>query len=200
MWRVLSKFHYSGVIMRVMASQITGVSIVCSTVGSNLVPRKHHFSPSLSYVRGIHRSPVNSPHKRPVSRKMFPFDDVIINVSSDGSTHMLPTHKVIAWPTDITDPHQQEKYWLSIIFSRLILWMISNSFRWPDFLTIKLTIIFVFDAMKDLEYFSGNRYKRFYVLLDYLWTYIFCIIYNYGTNIHTVEQLTYRALAKRVML
>ena len=29
-------------------------------------------------VRGIHRSPVNSPHKGPVTRKMFPFDDVIM--------------------------------------------------------------------------------------------------------------------------
>ena len=29
-------------------------------------------------VRGIHRSPVNSPHKGPVTRKMFPFDDVIV--------------------------------------------------------------------------------------------------------------------------
>ena len=29
-------------------------------------------------LRGIHRSPVNSPHKWPVARKMFPFDDVIM--------------------------------------------------------------------------------------------------------------------------
>ena len=29
-------------------------------------------------VRGIHRWPVNSPHKGPVTRKMFPFDDVIM--------------------------------------------------------------------------------------------------------------------------
>ena len=28
------------------------------------------------FVRGIHRWPVNSPHKRPVTQKMFPFDDV----------------------------------------------------------------------------------------------------------------------------
>ena len=28
---------------------------------------------------GIHRGPVNSPHKWPVTRKMFPFDDVIMN-------------------------------------------------------------------------------------------------------------------------
>ena len=27
---------------------------------------------------GIHRGPVNSPHKWPVTRKMFPFDDVIM--------------------------------------------------------------------------------------------------------------------------
>ena len=27
---------------------------------------------------GIHRGPVNSPHKGPVTRKMFPFDDVIM--------------------------------------------------------------------------------------------------------------------------
>ena len=28
---------------------------------------------------GIHRGPVNSPHKWPVTRKMFPFDDVIMS-------------------------------------------------------------------------------------------------------------------------
>ena len=30
-------------------------------------------------MRGIHRGSVNSPHKGPVMRKMFPFDDVIMN-------------------------------------------------------------------------------------------------------------------------
>ena len=33
---------------------------------------------SLAFVQGIHRGPVNSPHKGPVTRKMFPFDDVIM--------------------------------------------------------------------------------------------------------------------------
>ena len=33
---------------------------------------------SLAAVRGIHRGPVNSPHKWPVTRKMFPFDDVVM--------------------------------------------------------------------------------------------------------------------------
>ena len=40
--------------------------------------RKHQSSASLAFVRGIHRGPVNSPHKWPVTRKMFPFDDVIM--------------------------------------------------------------------------------------------------------------------------
>ena len=33
---------------------------------------------SLAFVRGIHRRPVNYPHKWPVTRKLFPFDDVIM--------------------------------------------------------------------------------------------------------------------------
>ena len=40
--------------------------------------RKHQSSESLAFVRGIHRRPVNSPHKWPVKRKKFPFDDVIM--------------------------------------------------------------------------------------------------------------------------
>ena len=41
--------------------------------------RKHQSSASLAFVRGILRWPVNSPHKWPVTRKMFPFDDVIMD-------------------------------------------------------------------------------------------------------------------------
>ena len=37
---------------------------------------------SLAFVRGIHRWPVNSPHKWSVTRKMFPFDPVIMNYST----------------------------------------------------------------------------------------------------------------------
>ena len=39
---------------------------------------------TLAFVRGIHRGPVNSPHKWPVTRKMFPFDDVIMPRSRPG--------------------------------------------------------------------------------------------------------------------
>ena len=70
--------HYGDVIMSTMASQITSVSLVYSTICSNADQRKHESSASLAFVRGIHRWLVNSPHKGPVTRKMFPFDDVIM--------------------------------------------------------------------------------------------------------------------------
>ena len=68
--------HYSDVIMSAMASQITGVAIVCSAVYSGVDQRKHQSSMSLAFVRGIHWIPVDSPPKGPVTGKMFPVDDV----------------------------------------------------------------------------------------------------------------------------
>ena len=70
--------HYSDVIMGTIASQITSLTSVYSIVYSVADQRKHQSSASLAFVRGIHRCPVNSPHKGPVTRKMFPFDDVIM--------------------------------------------------------------------------------------------------------------------------
>ena len=64
-----------------MASQITSLTIVFSTVYSGADQIKHQSSVSLAFVRGIHRWPVNSPHKEPVTRKMFPFDDVIMKTA-----------------------------------------------------------------------------------------------------------------------
>ena len=51
--------------------------------------RKHQSSTSLAFVRGIHRGPMNSPHKGPVTRKMFPFDDVIMNLQGGGSLQTI---------------------------------------------------------------------------------------------------------------
>ena len=73
-----SKFHYSDVIMGAIASQITGLTIAYAIIYSGADQRKHQSSVSLALVRGIHRSPVNSPHKWPETRKMLPFDDVIM--------------------------------------------------------------------------------------------------------------------------
>ena len=74
--------HYNDVIMVMMASQITSLTIVYSTVYSGADQRKHQSSASLAFVRGIHRWPVNSLHKWPATREMFPFDDVIMKVSN----------------------------------------------------------------------------------------------------------------------
>ena len=73
---VLESQHYNDVIMGTMASQITSLTIVYSTFYIDL--RKHQSSASLAIVRGIHRWPVNTPHKGPITQKMFVFDDVII--------------------------------------------------------------------------------------------------------------------------
>ena len=70
--------HYSDVIMGAIASLITNLTTVYSTVYSDADQRKHQSHASLAFVWGIHRGPMNSPHKWPVTRKMFPFDDVII--------------------------------------------------------------------------------------------------------------------------
>ena len=65
----LRNFHYGDVIMGTIASQITSLTIVYSTVYSDADQRKHQSSASLAFVRGIHRGTVNSPHKWPVTRK-----------------------------------------------------------------------------------------------------------------------------------
>ena len=64
--------------MGAIVSQIASLTIIYSTVYSDADQRKHQSSESLAFVRGIHRGPVNSPHKWPVTRQMFPFDDVIM--------------------------------------------------------------------------------------------------------------------------
>ena len=59
--------HYDDVTMSRMASQITSLTTVYSTVYPGLDQRKHQSPASLAFVR----------HKWPVTRKLFPFDDVI---------------------------------------------------------------------------------------------------------------------------
>ena len=71
--------HYTDVIMGTIASQINSFTIVYSAVYSDADQRKYPSSALLAFVWGIHRRPVNSPHKGPVTREMFPFDDVIMD-------------------------------------------------------------------------------------------------------------------------
>ena len=79
-------YNYRDVIMSMIASQITGIMIVNSTICLGSDERKHQSSASLAFVRGIPRWLVNSPHKGPGMRKMFPFDDVIMTwINADRS-------------------------------------------------------------------------------------------------------------------
>ena len=74
---------YCDAIMGAMASQIDSLTILYSTVYSGANQRKHQRSASQAFVRAIHRWPVNSPHKWPVTRKTFPLDDVIMPYRKD---------------------------------------------------------------------------------------------------------------------
>ena len=67
--------------------------------------RKYQSFASLAFVRGIRRGPVNSPHKRPVTRKMFPFDDVIMRTAAMPSVVeiMAQNHQSGIW--FISEPH-----------------------------------------------------------------------------------------------
>ena len=72
--------------MSAMASQITGASSVCSTVHLCADQRNYQSFPSLAFLRGIRRWPVDSPHKR----KMFPFDESPWN----NSGFLLPANQM----------------------------------------------------------------------------------------------------------
>ena len=75
--------------MSAIACQITSLTIVYSTVYSDADQRIHQSSASLAFVLGIHRGPVNSPHKWPVTRKMFTFDDVIIELPTTKESSLM---------------------------------------------------------------------------------------------------------------
>ena len=82
--------------MGTIVSQITSLTIVYSTVYLGADQSKHQSSASLAFVWGIHRGPVNSPHKWPVTRKMFPFDDVIMEQRGSHGMCVYPFFQWIA--------------------------------------------------------------------------------------------------------
>ena len=95
--------HYRDVIMSTLVSQITSLTVVYSTVYSGADQRKHQSPVSLAFVRW----PVKSPHKGPVTRKMFPLDDVIMITQQDrwysqkktkqGWVHIQNIFSVVCW-------------------------------------------------------------------------------------------------------
>ena len=78
LWDILDHYPLQWRHINAMASQITSLTLVYWTVYSGVYQRKYQSSASLAFVVGIHRWPVNSTYRGPVTRKMFPFDDVIM--------------------------------------------------------------------------------------------------------------------------
>ena len=151
-----------------MASQITSLTIVYPTVYSGADQRKHQSSVSLAFVRGIHRGPVNSPHKWPVTRKTLPFDDVIMSyvhgrgVSQGHHTLCCQYHIWWWWLGDVRilalclDPHQ--KGWIYLIQNRIS--------HYQDKLTkeetvMSATVIDIFRWWQDGWHFSDDISKPF---------------------------------------
>ena len=96
--------------MGAMASKIASLTIVYSTVYSSADQRIHQSSASLAFVCGIHRWPVNCPHKWLVTRKMFPFDDVIMRLYLN-ICHMMPTgYSELQYAPDV------DKIWSTDLF------------------------------------------------------------------------------------
>ena len=92
---------------------ITSLLIVYSTIYSLTDQRKQQSVVLLAFVRGIHRWPVNSPHKGWATPKMFPFDDVITDwyilahtlEFSDGT-------RSIPWQMSFLSPSHREPFYI----------------------------------------------------------------------------------------
>ena len=136
--------HYNDVIMSAMASQIASLTILYSTVYTGADQRKHQSSMSLAFVQGIQWWPVNSPHKGPVSWKMFPFDEAImVNADFCGQSQFeltFPNQSYI-----VKSPFVKQFNWLKKWACKLLVegnmkselafkvsWHLSERVPWPE--------------------------------------------------------------------
>ena len=129
--------------MSVMVFLITSLTTVYPTVYSGADQRKHQSSASLAFARGIHRWPVNSPqssvnppHTGPVTRKMFPFDDVIMNMEFV----LIRTSCWMSNPLGLSCQWFETPWsWCDIVKShvkRTSIAVISNNLYWHIFVTL----------------------------------------------------------------
>ena len=139
------------VIMGTMASQITSLTIVYPIVHSGADQRKHQSSASLAFVRGIHRWPVNSPHKRPVTRKMFPFDDVIIMCGN----WQMP---LLGYMSPRKSKCTQLKH------NGITAWLFRQNYVWISFQSCRM------DTVTDKWYIHLDHYNH--DVTEYTWLYI----------------------------
>ena len=156
--------------MGAMASQITSLTIVYSTIYSGADQRKHQSSASLAFVRGIHQWPVNSLHKGPVMRKLFPFDDIIMKL------HLMTSSRNIE-----RDRHDSSTVVLSCIamydWLRILIYLHFNGMT-IETLTIK-TCCFHWSFNKDLPCLHSktifNHGGRYFTLRRKSYTFLLVV-------------------------
>ena len=98
--------HHSGVIMSVISSQITSVSVVYWTVCWGADQIKHQWLRVTGLCEGNSPGRMNSPHKGPVTRKIFPFDDVIMWIITTGTN----VFDVFSWENVCVGEHLWDVY------------------------------------------------------------------------------------------
>ena len=163
--------HYSDVIMSAMSSQITGVSIVYWAVCSGANQRKHQSSTSLAFVRGIHRGLMNSSHKGPVTRKMLPFDYVIMHFCYQ-VVHLWDLRLVrcricgTGWGKMATNGSHRESERCMYIFGHIYICLINCSQRLQFFSLahgIQINSL-LWRSKEELSLvFWSKKYKNFYL-------------------------------------
>ena len=89
--------QYNDVIMSALASKWPAPQLFTQSFIQGTDQRKHQSSASPAFVWGIHRWSVNSPHKRPVTRKMFPFADVIMKKGRREQANKHPMRSYISY-------------------------------------------------------------------------------------------------------
>ena len=154
--------HYDDVIMGAMASQITSLTIVYSTVYSDADQRKHQSSASLAFVRGIQPGPVNSPHKWAVTRKMFPFDDVIMFSGEDVKIIFSVLKRVVVFRDNLFIMQFSDKYFLSDCFHSDTRISVDRWFSYeycsPYLRNLLRAMFTLYIAFRIREFIWGNGY------------------------------------------
>ena len=165
-----SEIHYDDVIMTMLASQITSLTVVYSIVYSGVNQRKHQSSASQAFVREIHRGPVNFPHKWPVTRKMFPFDDVIMCVLLHQS-EQNPTHE---WKSCLRPEGMQR-------------WVPQNNL----ILTLYGLVTYIHWSRSSLVHYDT---KLFLASFQNVWMKFRCVSTNLSHNLWLIFFLTYSVI------
>ena len=153
--------HYSDVIMSTMVSEISSVSVVCPTAGQ----RKLQSSAALASVRRINRWPVDSPHKGPVMRKIFPFDDVIMNDKK--------LHKLLVSDLSINVSFSFPLIWAP--FDRLLVKSENNSIKCEWYISFNIIISWYSKHESDFNsqnvlFFYFKNFKVFSeLIISYSW-------------------------------